>query len=208
MREWAPSRILIFLCSYLGLWGYPASFDVKATRIRSASLWGAQYCPCRDRDDPHPARRRLTRWSSKFLFLVWFGGTQEQSWLFLWKQGEPITFQGLKPWSPVSTSELTETSANHSTPDNAGVVVPPKKMIPCKQHFHSGELFLRLRLPDNIEEESKCRYPFSYHHVLVTKIFCLENPHSRTIISGGGLISVTKLKSMIKLNQVTPTSYL
>jgi hypothetical protein len=42
-----------------------------------------------------------------------------------------------------------------NTNDSSAAVGLHKSVVPFKQHFHSGELFLRLRLSDNVEDESK-----------------------------------------------------
>jgi hypothetical protein len=85
------------------------------------------------------------------LFLILMGVTILIS---AWKQGEPITFQGLKPWGSESINELTD-SEGKKPQQNKHAEGQNKKLVPFKQHFHSGELFLRLRWPDNLEEESK-----------------------------------------------------
>ena len=83
-------------------------------------------------------------------------------------QGDPLSFQGLKPWGTNLDSEKphVQSGPNGSSPQSA-------KVVPIKQHYYTGEINFYLRLPDQAEKADGTLLP-PFH------LFQMSLSHFRT----------------------------
>ena len=69
-------------------------------------------------------------------------------------QADPIAFQGFKPWGATRLQEHPRAFSDVGLPDSQSPPEPKGGQIGTRrllQHFYSGEIALRVRLPEYVE---------------------------------------------------------